>query len=244
MEKRRVPAKKVRIYDILNGKYFPGSKEEMKASYVITPFGDKVSRVNIIATVIEKFESEDGNYSSIRIDDGTEALRVKFFKEDTAIIKNVDVGDLATIIGKVKEYNGEVYINGEIVRKVDDVNTENLQKLEVLDELIEKKKVVDEIKNLLDEMSEEELKKTVKNNFGIDEEPLQVIRDNLKVVKEIDYKPKILEVIKSLDRGEGVEIGKILQLSDLPENVIENAINELLSNGSLFEPKPGILRKV
>lgn len=244
MEKRRVPAKKVRIYDILNGKYFPGSKEEMKASYVITPFGDKVSRVNIIATVIEKFESEDGNYSSIRIDDGTEALRVKFFKEDTAIIKNVDVGDLATIIGKVKEYNGEVYINGEIVRKVDDVNTENLQKLEVLDELIEKKKVVDEIKNLLDEMSEEELKKTVKNKFGIDEEPLQVIRDNLKVVKEIDYKPKILEVIKSLDRGEGVEIGKILQLSDLPENVIENAINELLSNGSLFEPKPGILRKV
>jgi len=244
MEKRRVPAKKVRIYDILNGKYFPGSKEEMKASYVITPFGDKVSRVNIIATVIEKFESEDGNYSSIRIDDGTEALRVKFFKEDTAIIKNVDVGDLATIIGKVKEYNGEVYINGEIVRKVDDVNTENLQKLEVLDELIEKKKVVDQIKNLLDEMSEEELKKTVKNKFGIDEEPLQVIRDNLKVVKEIDYKPKILEVIKSLDRGEGVEIGKILQLSDLPENVIENAINELLSNGSLFEPKPGILRKV
>jgi RPA family protein len=244
MEKRRVPAKKVRIYDVLNGKYFPGSKEEMKASYVITPFGDKVSRVNIIATVIEKFESEDGNYSSIRIDDGTEALRVKFFKEDTAIIKNVDVGDLATIIGKVKEYNGEVYINGEIVRKVDDVNTENLQKLEVLDELIEKKKVVDQIKNLLDEMSEEELKKTVKNKFGIDEEPLQVIRDNLKVVKEIDYKPKILEVIKSLDRGEGVEIGKILQLSDLPENVIENAINELLSNGSLFEPKPGILRKV
>jgi len=244
MEKRRVPAKKVRIYDILNGKYFPGSKEEMKASYVITPFGDKISRVNIIATVIEKFESEDGNYSTIRIDDGTEALRVKFFKEDTAIIKNVDVGNLATIIGKVKEYNGEVYINGEIVRKVDDVNIENLQKLEILNELIEKKKVVDQIKNLLDEMSEEELKKTVKNKFGIDEGSLQVIRDNLKVVKEIDYKPKILEVIKSLDKGEGVEIGKILQLSDLPENVIENAINELLSNGSLFEPKPGILRKV
>ena len=244
MEKRRVPAKKVRIYDILNGKYFPGSKEEMKASYVITPFGDKISRVNIIATVIEKFESEDGNYSTIRIDDGTEALRVKFFKEDTAIIKNVDVGNLATIIGKVKEYNGEVYINGEIVRKVDDVNIENLQKLEILNELIEKKKVVDQIKNLLDEMSEEELKKTVKNKFGIDEGSLQVIRDNLKVVKEIDYKPKILEVIKSLDKGEGVEIGKILQLSDLPENVIENAINELLANGSLFEPKAGILKKV
>jgi hypothetical protein len=51
-------------------------------------------------------------------------------------------------------------------------------------------------------------------------------------------------LINSLDEGSGVEIGKILELSDLPENVIENAINELLGSGMLYEPRAGVLKKV
>jgi len=240
----RLTAKKVRISDIVNGKYFSGSKEEMKPSYVITPFGQKISRVNLVATVTDKFLSEDENYSAVTIDDGTEAIRVKTFKEGVDLLKNIEPGELVLVIGKIKEYNGEVYINGEVIRKVQDTNYENLRKTEILNELIESKKMIDEIKSLLGQMTEEELKGYAKNKFGIEEESLQVVLENLKVVKEIDYKPKMLELIESLDEGKGVEIGKILELSDLPENVIESTIDELRASGFIFEPSPGVLRKV
>jgi RPA family protein len=244
MDKKRMPAKKVRIFDVVNGKYFAGSKEELKPSYVITSLGQKVSRVNLIATVIDKFVSEDQNYAAIRIDDGTEVIRAKAFKESVKLLEGIELGDLVTVIGKLKEYNGEVYVNAEIVKKITDANFETLRKLEILNEIAEQKKAVDEIKSLLDSMSEEELKEYAKDKFGMDEETLNVVRDSLRVKKEIDYKPKILELIKKLDEGNGVEIVKIFELSSLPENVIESAINELLAKGMLFEPKAAVLKVV
>ncbi|MDI6798966.1 MAG: OB-fold nucleic acid binding domain-containing protein, partial [Candidatus Aenigmarchaeota archaeon] len=222
-DKKRLVAKKVRISDIVNGKYFSGSKEEMRPSYVVTPFGDKISRVNLIATVIDKFQSED-EYSAITIDDGTEAIRVKTFRESTNLLQNIELGDLVLVIGKLKEYNGEVYVNGEIVKRIEDPNLESLRRLEVLNNITEQKKIVEEIKNLKDKMSREELEECMREKFGIEREVLEVIEENLRVAK-VDYKPKIIELIDSLDEGSGVEINKIFELSDLPESVIESAIN-------------------
>lgn len=199
-DKKRLTAKKVRIVDITSGKFFPGSKEDMKPSYVITLSGQRISRVNLIATVTDKFLSEDGNYCTITVDDGSEAIRVKTFKENVELLRDVEPGDLVLVMGKIKEYNNEVYVNGEIARKVD-VNYENLRRLEILNDLIDQEKTVKEIKNLVEQMSEEELKEYVKSKFEMDEESLQVVREGLKVVKEVDYKPKILELIGSLDEG-------------------------------------------
>jgi len=241
-EVKRLNAKKVRIVDLINGKFFPGSKEEMKAGYVITKFGQKISKVNLIGTVIDKFVSEDGNYSSVTVDDGTEAIRVKVFKEDVELLKNAEPGKTVLVIGKLKNYNNEVYVNGEIVREVEP-DHESLRKLEILKELIGQKKTVSEVRNLMDQASEEEAIEYAKSK-GIDEEGLQAVMEDLKITKEVDYKPKILELINSLDQGNGVEIGKILELSDLPENVIENGINELLGSGTLYEPRAGVLKKV
>lgn len=244
MDKKRMTAKKLRISDLINGKYFAGSKEEMKPSYVITSFGEKISRVNLIGTVTDKFVNEDETYSSATLDDGTETIRLKAFREDVRILKDLELGDLILAIGKVKEYNGEIYVNAEVAKRLKDANFENLRKLEILKELVEQKKVIDDIRNVVDQLSEEELKEYVKNKFGLDEESLQVIIENLRIKKEIDYKPKILEVIKILDEGKGVEIGKIFQLSNLPENVIESAIDELMADGTLFEPTAGVLKIV
>ena len=104
--------------------------------------------------------------------------------------------------------------------------------------------IAEEIKNLQDKMSIEELENYAEKKFGIDKETLEFIQENLNVVREVDYKPKIIDLIESLDEGEGVEIRKLLELSNLPENLIENAINDLLASGVLFEPRPGILKKV
>jgi len=242
MEIKRMPAVKTRIVDIVNGKYFSAEKEKMKAAFVITSFGQKISRVNLIVTVIDKFVAEDGNYCSLTLDDGTSLIKSKAFKEDTKVLKDYELGDLILLIGKLREYNGEVYINAEATRKIMDANFEVLRRFEILQELKKKKKMVDEIKNLVNQTSEEELKEYAKKKYGIDENILQVIREGSVVEKVEDYKPALLEVISKFDEGNGVEINKIFEVANLPESVVENTLNELLTNGSLYEPTVGILK--
>lgn len=236
----RLPAKKVRITDLTNGKYFYGSKEEMKPSYVITPYGEKISRVNLVGTVIEKFVSEDGNYSSVTIDDGTEAIRVKSFEEFP--FEKIQLGDLVRAVGKLREYNGELYVSHEIMEKVKDSNLELLSKVEILNNLIKQKKIVDDIKALSNQVDETELQSYAKETYSVDEETLSVIIESKK--KEIDYKPAVLDVIEKLDEGNGVEVKKLFDVLNLPEHVVERTLGELINDGSLYEPTIGFLRKV
>ncbi|MEM5882846.1 MAG: hypothetical protein QXQ77_01220, partial [Candidatus Aenigmatarchaeota archaeon] len=175
-------------------------------------------------------------------DDGSEAIRVKTFREKTELLQDVEVGDLVLVVGKIREYNNEIYINGELIRKIDQPNFEVLRKLEILKELLEQKKIIEELKNLKERIEESEFKEYVKEKYGLEEEALEFIMKKPEI-KE-DYKPKIIKIIEELDEGEGVEIGKILEISNLPENIIERGIEELLDSGVLFEPRPGILKKV
>ena len=244
MENRRLPAKKIRIFDVVNGRFFPGSKEEKRSGYVITPVGEKVSRVNLIGSVLNSFVNDDQNYSTLTLDDGTETIQVRAFKEEVEKLIKHEIGDLVLAIGKVREYSGEIYVGVESVRKIEDMNMETLRKLELLNELIEKKKTVDEIKSMFEKMSREELLESVLQKFGYDEETLDVILENLNVEKEVDYKPQILEVINSLDEGEGVEVRKLFQMTNLSENILENALDQMLANGTLFEPSPGIIKRI
>lgn len=236
----RSPAKKVRISDLLNGKYFYGSKEEMKPGYVITPFGEKISRVNIIGAVVDKFVGEDGKYSSITVDDGSDAIRVKSFEEFP--FEKIELGDMVRVVGRIKEYNGEIYVTYEMTEKIDDVNFELMSKAEILGGLMKQKKIVDDIKLLSNQVDEVELKAYAMNTYSIDEEALSVIIESKK--KEIDYKPIVIEVIQKLDEGKGVEIKRLFEILNLPENVIEKTLNDLINEGSLYEPTIGWLRKV
>ena len=233
----RLPAKRVRISDIVTGKFFPGGKDEMKPSYVITQFGEKLSRVNLVATVVDKFEREDGNYATAMIDDGSGIVRAKAFK-NTGMIKDVELGDAVLVIGKIMEYQGEIYVNSEIVKKVEP-NYEIKHKLEILKGLIEQRRIADELRKLAHSMSEEELK-IYAQTYGFDEESLEVIRSTAAV----DYKPEILDLMQTLDKGDGVEVNKLFETLNLPESVVENALTELLDEGDIFEPFPGKLKKI
>jgi len=235
---KRLTAKKVRISDIVNGKYFPGNREHMRPSFVITPFGEKISRVNIIATITDSFISDDSNYASITIDDNSDAIRAKAFREDVKMFEGLQRGELVIVIGKVKEYQNEVYINAEVVRAVEP-NYETSRRLEILEQLNERKKSIDNLRKIKSRLAEEDLKEYAKK-LGLAEEALEVVFEK----KEPDYKPKILDVIASLDDGTGVEIVKLFEISKLPDNVIERAVDELLAEGYLYEPSPGKFRKV
>lgn len=240
----RMPAKKVRIADITNGKYFFSNAEQKKAAYVVTPFGQRLSRINIIATIIDKFMNEEESYCALTLDDSTDVVKVKAFKEEAKNLAKFELGDLVMAIGKLREYTGEVYVAVEAIRKLNDINFEQMRKLELLNNLIVAKRMTDELRVLYENSSLDELKEIAAKKFGLEEEQLNVVIENLNVKKEIDYKPAMMEVISKLDTGKGVEIHKLFEQSNLPENTIESTINDLLAEGTLFEPLPGILKKV
>ena len=108
----RAVAKKVFVAEIVRGKFYFGSALEKKPSYVLSPLGEKIIRASVVGTVTEKFESE--NFCSLTIDDGTDCIKAKVFGEPPA----VEIGDVVNCIGRIREYNGQIYLSVEIIRKI------------------------------------------------------------------------------------------------------------------------------
>ncbi len=115
-QKKRNIAYKLRIGDIIKAK--PVMTDGKLLNLEI---GDKkIVRVNLIANVIEKYNSEgEKRYSSITLDDASGQIRVKAFGDDIHLVNEFSQGDTLQIIGTVREYNSEIYVAPEITKKVD-----------------------------------------------------------------------------------------------------------------------------
>jgi len=216
----RMTAKKVRVSELMNGRWI--KKEGMEPSFVVTDSGEKVSRARVLGTVAARFMAEDGNFASITLDDGTDTIRAKTFKT----VKPVDeskVGDLVDLVGKVREYNGEVYIIPEVITSVRDPNMEILRRLE----LIRKAR---DLKSRPPEASREEAGTT---EAGEKEE---------KKADDTELRKEIIAVIES--GPEGVEYKAILEKVRAPETRIESVLNEILAEGICYEPTPGKVKKI
>ena len=123
-----IVAKKIRVADIVHGKL---SKEEGSTPILQIPKGEKVSKFRVMGTVIDKYSSEDGTYSTITIDDATETIQARAFKEDTEKLENIHKGDLVDILGRPREYQDELYILPDGIQKLTDPNWETLRRLEL-----------------------------------------------------------------------------------------------------------------
>lgn len=126
---KRQTAYKIRIKDLLSGVY--GKEEgEWEPNYIL--FKDKrISRVNIIANLIDKFENEDKSYGNVDLDDGTGVIKGKVWREDIHLLENIKIGDLVLVIAKIKEINDERYLVLEIVKVLDNSEWAELRKLEL-----------------------------------------------------------------------------------------------------------------
>lgn len=245
MEKRRITTVKAKIEPILSGRFV--KQEGFEPNYVLTPLGQRLSRVRVLATVVDKFLSETGKFAAITIDDGASTIRVKVFNA-ISMFENINTGDIADIIGRVKEYNEEIYIMPEIITTVD-MGFEMLRELEIKEQamLVEKKKeIILTYKNQTADMAE--LTRVAKERFGINEEEVEaLLRQNLKEErpgKKQDNKEFVLGLIAKLDTGAGCDYTDLIEASQLPEESIDSVVNELLSGGSCFEPKPGKIKKL
>jgi RPA family protein len=186
VEQKRLTAVKVWIGDIHSGTYV---KNDDAPAKVVLPDGREVSRANIIGIAV-------GMDEGVVVDDGTGSILVRSFDKPFS----TTIGDCVVVIGLIRDYMGEKYITGEIVKKVTshwfDVRKKELPRVERV--------LIDEIK-----------------------------------IEAKDENTKVLEIIRALDTGEGVDYEKVVsQLGTKGESMITH----LLATGELFETRPGKLK--
>jgi RPA family protein len=248
METRRLTARKASIREIVNGRYI--RKPGFESNYVLTDLGRKLSRVRVLGLVVDKFVSPDEKYATITLDDSTDTIRCKAFI-NIKVFDDIEKGNLIEVFGKLREYNGEIYIIPEIIRKVES-NFETLRLLELEDILREQRKKIERIRELQKQTSDlNELKMAVGNTIPWEEvegilEAQEMIEEKVEE-KEIginEIKSRILELIDVLDKGEGADYQDIIKTSGFSERDIDIAVQELLESGVCFEPRPGKIKKL
>ena len=111
---KRHIAYKVRIGQILAGNPF---FEDIKLKHMEIE-GKNVSRINLIANVVDKFLQEgEKKYGTLTLDDATGQIAVKFFGEDVNRLEEVQQGDTLLVIGLLRSWKDQTYITPEIIKK-------------------------------------------------------------------------------------------------------------------------------
>jgi len=141
---KRLVAVKVNAKQILSGQYV--KKEGWDPNEITLADGRKISRVNIMGVVVTR--ADEDRFESCTLDDGSSEISVRSFDSGKITVK---IGDIAMVVGRIREYGGERYIIAEIVKKLKDPKWLKLRKLEIGDkdepkteqESVEVKDIVD-----------------------------------------------------------------------------------------------------
>lgn len=114
--RKRNVAYKIQIGEVLQGK-----PTRADGKFLYLEQGDKkIVRVNILANCIDKYITEgEKKFGSLTIDDASGQIRIKVFGDETIMIKDVLQGDTLQIVGNIREWNDELYLIPEIIKKVD-----------------------------------------------------------------------------------------------------------------------------
>ena len=217
----RQVAYKVWISDIVNNEFIK-KEGEWEPNYISLQ-DKKISRVNIIANVITNYKNDEGDYVSITIDDGSNSIQVKAWKEDVSILTGLEIGETILLIARVREYNNEKYLTPEIVKKLDNPEW-----------LVYRKKELEKIYGDL-VVKTESLKEVSNEGAPIEEE---VVTSST----EEGDRQKILNIIETLATEEGADKLDIIKESKLSEEMAEGIIQSLLMEGEIFELKPGKIK--
>lgn len=225
--KKRETAHKLRIGDILLGtpivedipqEVSPDPTQAVAAGATKERFrfleiGDRrVVRINLIANVIETYNSEgEKKYSSVTIDDATGQIRIKAFGEDVNMLTNLSQGDTITIIGVLRSYNREIYIMPEIIRKTDPKY------------LLVRKLEIEGKKALAQSQSDPAAPKSTDDVKSVRDQVVEAIR-------------------AENDSGGVSTESLILKIKSASPELINSEIMKLLEDGMVYEPRPGMVR--
>ena len=223
----RQTAYKVWISDLMSNPYKkdPG---EWSPNYVLV--GDKkVSRVNLLATVIMKYENPEGTNISVTLDDSSASIRVKVWADDIKLLKDIEIGDTILVIGRPREFSSEIYIVPEIVKKIDNYTWQKIRKLELEKEFGTRQKIETPKPQKQEEFKQPEIL-----------QPL-VEEETVEETSETD-RQRILNLIEKSDSDQGADFSKVVLESQIEEQKASLIIEDLLKEGEIFQPSPATLK--
>ncbi|MEK6835434.1 MAG: hypothetical protein AABX55_00220 [Nanoarchaeota archaeon] len=212
----RLTAYKIWIANLINSPYV-NSPGEFESNY-ISFNGKEISRVNIIATVVDKFVSEDNSYVTIMIDDSSSQIRLKTWREDTSLLKNINLGDVILLIARVKNYQNEIYLLPEIVKNVNP-NWEIIRKLELLKEYGKPEFEVGKVEEIIT--------------------PSTQITETLKI-EEISFsstnlRNELLNLIEKYEEKLGISLEEIKTELHYSIGDMNNILQELIKEGQIYQ---------
>ncbi|MEM2907806.1 MAG: OB-fold nucleic acid binding domain-containing protein [Candidatus Hadarchaeales archaeon] len=240
----RSTAYKVKIWELVNGKYVRQA-EGAEPSYLLTPWGQRILRARVMATIIDRYVSNDQTYAALWLDDGSETIRLKAWREDVKTVADLKIGELVDVIGRVREYEGEIYLVPETILRVEDPNWELVRELEILrarkqaltegklpqptpKPRLEARKLEIEIPPPTPELAVEDL--------GEAEEPLPEVSEEVK--------KKTLLAFDRLDKGSGVTPIELAAELDMRQDEVEDVLRVLIADGEVYEPKVGKFKRL
>lgn len=249
MYARRATAAKLAIRDIKEGNLL--TSEQGNVVGVETHLG-QVSRVNLLATVVDRFAltperaTEEGRgFSTVTLDDGTGVIRVKMWGELSSKIQDVRVGDLVLVIGKVRSFQGETYLNGEVVRKLENPNWETVRRLELAFSQVEPRRLEPRIEATTLETLPEQMEPRPSRQTELEPgvwhsatafEQQSVAEEEPVVTAEV--RRVVLQTIEKYDNEGGARFEQILDATaGASEEEVEQILIDLLSEGLVYEPE-------
>ena len=188
---KRNVAYKLRVGDILMGKPVMDGER-----FSFLELGNKrIVRVNVIGSIVDKYESEgERKYIFFKLDDGSGQISLKIFGDDIAKFKEITQGLTVLVIGVLRHWNDETYIQPEIIKEQ---NTKYLlvRKLELEKSPSAKAPVIEKSKIVAIKDSIISLIKDAEEEGGIEKEQL--------IIKLKDISPDIInqEIRKFLEEG-------------------------------------------
>jgi RPA family protein len=201
------PARKVLIEDIQKGEYREATDEE--PAHIVTAWGEKTSRVRVLGTVVDK--AVDERLCFLFLDDETGVISLRAWGEEAKELEKYELGDLLDVIGKVREFSGEIYLQPELIMRVEDPNQETLRLLEIV--------------------------RARKKMLAAGALPVPKETAQVQVVPSIEK--EVESAIRRLDRGGGVTVEEVAAELKIPKEEAWEGIRLLLALGTAYEFKEG-----
>lgn len=211
---QRQVAYKAKISDLVNGKYIVN--DGWQPNYLELRNGKRISRVNLMGTIISKNPELD--FNSLVIDDGTGNVALRLFEGENELLQRFNVGDVVLVIGRPRKFGQETYVVPEIIKPIENKNWVLLRRLELDKEPNENKIRSEKIKPKLKKPESPSKKETDSENISL----------------------KAINAIKKIDKGDGADTEEIVKCLNCGD--AEDIIVALLREGEIFELRPGKLK--
>ncbi len=245
---KRATAAKLAIQDIQEGELIANDQGNVVG---VETFLGQVSRVNIIATVVDRYQAtqerleEDGKgFATITLDDGTGVIRAKMWGELAARLADIQVGNLVLVVGRVRSFQDETYINGEVVRRLENPNWETVRLMELKLSRAEPHKLearfgaVSPVAVLDDPAPQQGKQKELEPGVWHTATATLDQPDDDEVVPTPELRRVVLATIEKYDADDGARFEQILDATgDVTEEVVEQVLIDLLSEGVVYEPE-------